>query len=218
MEVKVRMRKVILLVICLHVFAAKAECYVSSGFRADSRNMLIPEKVGDYSGDLTVPSGSPRDIRRTVTPYSTGHFICTVLFRISINNVWMDAKGQAVGKNDESEDLVCKRALDLKHAQVLVREGGAVPVSAETQMTCTDLPVRQVRIVQVGELVFESEVELTYQSRFADYPQAPFFVEGVEHKFFTERIGQPPHYRVLTGIIRRTEAGPNGRWQVVDKF
>lgn len=211
------MRKVILLLIAACSLVAHAECYMTSGFRADSRNMMTFGENSNNPNDWSF-AGEPRDIRRAVTPHSEGRFMCTVLFRVPVNGKWMDAKGQAVGKNTEPQEAVCGRALNLKHAEILVRDANAIPIAGETQMFCTDLPDRKVRIVQVGELVFESEVEPIYGARYGNYPQQPFSINGVEHKFFIERQGQPPNFRTLVGVMRRAEGGPSGRWQVLDKF
>jgi hypothetical protein len=131
-----------------------------------------------------------------------------VTFRAQINGAWIDAEGESVGPKTLSEADLCRGAMDQGRVQLLSRaDGGRLAV--EQNMVCTDQPQIQVRRVQIGDQVRESEVR--------PHPNFPkqFNYRGTQCRWFIEPEVRGGDLLQRQGVICRSH-GPD--WKVVDKW
>jgi len=171
---------------------AQADCYVRSAI----------------TNQTTVKITSVADVQPLVVPVSPTQNKCIVTFRAQINGAWIDAEGESVGPKTLSEADLCRGAMDQGRVQLLSRaDGGRLAV--EQNMVCTDQPQIQVRRVQIGDQVRESEVR--------PHPNFPkqFNYRGTQCRWFIEPEVRGGDLLQRQGVICRSH-GPD--WKVVDKW
>lgn len=153
--------------------------------------------------------GQPTDIQRMIVPDSRG-YQCIVRYRLNINSEWQTIEGVAVAK---TEDQACNQAVDTKHSAILAE---ALPerVRSDQQMVCSDFPEIAVRPVRIGEVIWESEVDV--HSLPAERPYYKW--KSTVCRMFVERGASNRNLQVAQGHICRLNTTKNSKWQVVDKY
>lgn len=187
--------KRIALVLCLISSSAIADCYVRSDIKL-SRQVI---------------NAAPTDIQRLVTP-DAGGYRCVARYRVHIKDSWLTAEGSAVAK---TEGEACSRAQDLGKGYVLAQ---VTPdrITSTNQMVCSDLPDIQVRPVQRGELVWESETDLHSHPR--ERVQPYFELKHAKCRKFIERANKDQNLIIYQGIICQATTGADSKWRVIDKY
>jgi hypothetical protein len=148
------------------------------------------------------------DVQPLVVPVSPTHNKCIVIFRAQVDGAWITGEGESTGPRTLSEADLCRGAVDQGRTQILSRaDGGRLTV--EQNMVCTDRPEIQVRRVQIGDQVRESEVR--------PHPnfQHQFPYRGTQCRWFIEPEIRGGDLLQRQGIICRSH-GPD--WKVVDKW
>jgi hypothetical protein len=160
------------------------------------------------TNQTTVKITTVADVQHLVVPVSPTQNKCIVTFRALVNDAWIDAEGESVGSRSLSEADLCRNAMDQGRVQILSRaDGGRLAV--EQNMVCTDQPQIQVRRVQIGDQVRESEVR--------PHPNFPkqFNYRGTQCRWFIEPEVRGGDLLQRQGIVCRSH-GPD--WKVVDKW
>jgi hypothetical protein len=149
------------------------------------------------------------DVEPMVVPVSATHNKCIVQFRAQINGAWITAEGERTGLKSISEQELCRGAVDSGRVQILSRADGG-RLSVEQNMVCTDRPAIEVRVVQRGEMVNESEVR-----PHPNFP-TPFRHRSAQCRWFIEPEVHPGRDLLQRqGIICQINGN---KWQVVDKW
>jgi len=171
---------------------AQAECYVRSAM----------------TNQTSVNITSIADVQPLVVPISPTQNKCIVNFRAQVNGQWITAEGENVGPKNLSEDTLCKGAMDQGRTQILSRADGK-RIALEQNMVCTDQPIAQIRKVNIGDHLQESEV--------LPHPNFPkqFVYRTSACRWFIEPEVQPGDLLQRQGIICRLH---DNEWQVVDKW
>lgn len=187
------MRSAISLILAVVATSAYGDCYVRSAMTTQTKMSIT----------------AIADIDPLVVPISFTQNKCIVNFRAEINGRWITAEGERVGPKTMSEQELCAGAVDQGRVQILSRaEGGNV--NLEQNMVCDDRPARQVRTVQRGERVRESEV-----LPHPNFPK-PFKYRTSTCKWFIEPEVRPGRDLLQRqGIICQLH---DSEWQVVDKW
>jgi hypothetical protein len=187
------MQRTIPLILLLLAGAAQAECYVRSA----------------VTNQTKINIAEIADVDSWVVPVSATQNKCIVNFRAQVNGAWITAEGERVGPKDLTEKELCRGAVDQGRVQILSRANGG-RMSVEQNMVCDDRPVIQVRKVQRGEHVRESEV-LPHPA----FPR-PFVYRTSTCRWFIEPEVHPGRDLLQRqGIICQLHASD---WQVVDKW
>jgi hypothetical protein len=154
-------------------------------------------------------TSQPVDWQKLVTPDSRGQK-CLVQYRVLLNNKWETAEGEAVGSN-ESE--ACARALDIGRGYLLA-EVTPDRVAADSQMVCSDLPEITVHPVHIGDIIWQSEVDVhTIPAERKD-----FWYKRSRCRMFVERDAKNSNLWLYQGEICQISTQPNSKWQVIDKY
>lgn len=193
MGIKIGMRRTIPLILALVVGTTHGECYVRSAVTNQTR-MSITEIT---------------DVEPLVAPVSDTQNKCIVHFRALVNGSWITAEGERTGSKTITEAELCRDAIDSGRVQILSRaDGGRMNIEQNT--VCDDRPAIQVRSVQRGEHVRESEV-----LPHPNFPK-PFVYRTATCRWFIEPEVHPGRDLLQRqGIICQLH---NAEWQVVDKW
>ena len=173
---------------------AQAECYTRSSM------VIQPKEV----------SAPPTDIERLITPSGKDTIQCVVKFRVGINGKWESAEGRAVGSKG-NEDLVCQHAVNLESAHLLVAQGTRT-MQAEQQMVCYDGPEYNIRKVNIGDIVHDSEVE--QHTKVKKY----YAYQNTQCRYYAEHGISNDTVAFYQGTMCRIDTGPSPRWQIMDKW
>lgn len=182
-------------ILFLALFAAEsahAECFARSAMSHHMRAQV--ERI--------------TDVHETVVPTPTGQKRCTVSFRALINGDWHSGEGMAQSRPETPNAQLCSQAMNSGTTFLLQSIGGS-RLSMEQEMVCSDEPKPHVRLVNVGEVIRESEVQPHARNR------RPFIYKGSTCRWFSQF---DPHEVVLEpqeGIMCKMA---NDQWKVVDKF
>jgi len=172
---------------------AHGECYMRSAIH------LMHQAV----------DSTPVDWQQLVTP-DTGGQRCTVRYRIQINHNWQTAEGSAVAT---TQARACALAMDISRGHVL-QEVTPDRVSADNQMVCSDLPEIRVHPVRIGDVIWQSEVDMhTIPAERKD-----FWYKRSRCRMFVERDVKNSNLWVYQGEICQLSNTPNSKWQVIDKY
>jgi hypothetical protein len=153
--------------------------------------------------------GSATDVQRMVVPDARG-FKCVIRYRLNINTDWQTVEGIGVAPTQER---ACNQASDIKRGVVL-GEVTAQKVRADQQLVCSDLPDIRVRTVKLGEVIWESEVDVHTVPAERSY----FVYKNTQCRMFVERNSRDQNLFTYQGIICRLNTTKNSKWQVVDKY
>ncbi|CAB4129240.1 hypothetical protein UFOVP112_338 [uncultured Caudovirales phage] len=187
------MKKIIAVGLCLLSTTVLADCYIRSSVKLVRQNINF----------------GPTDLQRLVVPDSQGQK-CILRYRVNINDEWRTAEGIGVGKTEAD---ACKQAMDIGRGSILL-EVEVKRVTASTDMVCSDLPDIRIRPVRIGDIIWESEVDVhrhQNEQKYFDYKQT-------RCRMFTERNAKDRNFYTYQGIICKVDSSPNSKWQVVDKY
>ena len=186
------MRTLLVLAGMVTAVTAHAECFTRSAMTNQMKARI--ERV--------------TDLHSTVVPTTEGQKRCTVSFRAFINGDWHSGEGTSQANPSIPDAQVCSQALNSGRTFLLQSVGGS-SLTAEQEMVCSDEPKPSVRLVKVGEVIRESQVQPhAYQRR-------SFVYNGATCRWFSQF---DPHEVVLEpaqGIMCRMN---NDLWKVVDIF
>jgi len=187
------MRSTIPLILALVASSAHGECYVRSA----------------VTNQTTINIVAVADVEPMVVPISATKNKCIVNFRAQVNGKWITAEGEKVGLKTVTEKELCAGALDQGRIQILSRADGG-RMNIEQNMVCNDRPEIQVRVVQRGEMVRESEVR-----PHPNFPK-PFVYRTASCRLFIEPEVRPGRDLLQRqGVICQVNGN---QWQVVDKW
>lgn len=186
-----RLLSSVLLIVSLGVHA---ECYTRSATVSQMTSSI--ERIADLD--------------RRVLPVGNGKSLCRVIFRAYIDGKWYDAQGEEVANTNDSLDTTCSKAMNAGRITILEKVSGT-RITGNQEMICTDEPKKEQRsFVQVGDLVWESEVQIHPINRDA------FRYRGSVCRWFVESTPQAGRVDLSQGIICRS---PDQKvWKVVDKW
>ena len=188
----VKMRKLLIAITALSAVTAQAECYTRSAMTNQMKARI--ERI--------------TDLHQTVVPTREGQKRCTVSFRAWINGDWHSGEGMSQTNPGIPDAQVCSQALNSGRTFLLQSIGGS-DLTAEQEMVCSDEPKPQVRLVRVGDVIAESEVQPHALRR------RPFVYNGSVCRWFTQMDTSSVVLDPNEGIMCRMT---NDRWKVVDKF
>ena len=187
------MRRTIPLILALVVGTAHGECYVRSAVTNQTR----------------IDISEIADVDTFVVPVSPTQNKCIVNFRALVDGRWITAEGERTGSKTISEAELCRGAVDSGRVQILSQASGG-RMNVEQNTVCDDRPAIQVRKVQRGEHVRESEV-----LPHPNFPK-PFVYRTTTCRWFIEPEVVPGRDLLQRqGIICRLH---DTDWQVVDKW
>jgi len=159
---------------------------------------------------LTASIEQIADVERKVLPEGNGKNLCRITFRAYINNKWHTAQGEEIGSVNDSLDNICAKALNSGRVSILESVSGT-KITGSQELICTDEPKpKQKASVSVGDLVWESEVQVhpAYKNIFR--------YRGSFCKWFIESNPGIGKVDMHQGIICRS---PDQKvWRVVDKW
>lgn len=181
------------LILALIATSAHSECYVRSA----------------VTNQTTMSITAVADVEPLVVPISFTQNKCIVSFRAQVNGEWITAEGEKVGPKTQSEQELCRSAVDSGRIQILSRANGG-NLAVEQNMVCNDQPEIKVRSVKRGEMVRESEVR--------PHPNFPrqFVYRTAQCRWFIEPEVHPGRDLLQRqGIICQVNGN---EWQVVDKW
>lgn len=187
------MKRALVLGLCLVSTVAVADCFTRSNIR------LVDQSI----------TRGPTDIQRMVIPESNG-YKCVLRYRVNIKNNWQTVEGVARAKTEAD---ACAQAIDLSRGSIL-EEVAPKTVRAETNMVCSDIPEIRVRPVRIGEVIWESEVDLHSHPQEQKY----FTYKRTQCRMFVERDAKDANLFTYQGVICRADTKPNSKWLVVDKY
>lgn len=181
--------KRLLLLLILASGTVNADCYMRSSIR--------------------LTQGQPVDWQRLATPDARGQK-CVVRYRVQIDNRWQTAEGVGYGS---TEGLACAQALDINRGSIL-EEVTPGRVRADTQMVCSDLPEINVHPVRIGDVIWQSEVDIhTIPAERKD-----FWYKRSQCRMFIERDTKNANLWLYQGVICKVDTTPNSKWRVIDKY
>lgn len=186
------MHKTLIALVLASAATAHAECFTRSAMTTQMQSRI--ERI--------------TDLHQTVVPTREGQKRCTVSFRAWINGDWHSGEGMSQTNPSIPDAQVCSQALNSGRIFLLQSIAGS-NLAAEQEMVCSDEPKPHVRLVNVGEIIRESEVQPHALHR------RPFIYNGSYCRWFSQF---DPHQVVLEpqqGIMCRMH---NDQWKVVDKF
>lgn len=171
---------------------AQADCYVRSAM----------------TNQTTINITSIADVQPLVVPISATQNKCIVSFRAQVNGNWITAEGEKIGSKSLSEAELCRGAMDQGRTQILSRADGK-NLAVEQNMVCTDQNLPQIRKVEMGDRLQESEV--------LPHPNFPrrFVYHNATCRWFMEPDVRPGDLLHRQGIICQLHGN---EWQVVDKW
>jgi hypothetical protein len=150
------------------------------------------------------------DVERTVFPEGNGNNMCRITFRAYIDGKWHTAQGEEIGSVNDSLDNICAKALNYGRVSILESVSGT-KITGSQELICTDeSKPKQKASVSVGDLVWESEVQIhpAYKNVFR--------YRGSFCKWFIESNPGIGKIDMHQGIICRS---PDQKvWRVVDKW
>lgn len=172
--------------------SAIAECY--------SRTAMLSQ--------LKAPISRIADVQNHIAPMEHNQFRCRVTFRALIGQDWHTAEGQSVGFAGDNQKQICAQALNIGKS-FLLQKIGTGTVNMDSEMICTDQPIPQVRAVQIGQVIRESEVR--------PHPERirPFRYQGTQCRWFMETDASGRDLVQWQGIMCHVG---NDQWKVLDKF
>lgn len=180
------------LILAVVATTAQADCYVRSAVTNQTRASIT----------------AIADVQPLVVPISATQNKCIVNYRAQVNGNWVSVEGTSVGSRSLSEEELCRGAIDSSRAQLLSRTD-AGNLNVESNMVCDDRPAIQVRNVQVGELVRESEVR-----PHPNFPK-PFRYRTAQCRWFIEPEPRNADLLQRQGIICQSNGN---EWRVIDKW
>jgi len=181
------------LILALVATSAHSECYVRSAMTTQTKMSIV----------------AIADVEPLMVPISFTQNKCIVSFRAQVNGRWITAEGEKVGPKSMSEQELCNSAVDQGRIQILSRVDGG-NISMEQNMVCDERPSRQIRVVQKGERIRESEV-----LPHPNFPK-PFSYRTSTCRWFIEPEVRPGRDLLQRqGIICQLH---DSEWQVVDKW
>ena len=187
------MKCTLVAIVCLSAGLASAECYVRSNIKVAKQAIF----------------GAPTDIQRIVTPDSKG-FQCVLRYRLNVNNDWQTVEGVATAN---SEDDACARAIDVGRASIL-EEPKPQSVKHDTQMVCGDITDIRVHPVKIGDVIWESEVDV-----HTIPAERPYFqYKRTQCRMFVERDNKAQNLYLYQGVICRENSSNRSKWRVLDKY
>ena len=188
------MRRTISLVLAMTATtSAYADCYVRSAMTTQTKMSIT----------------AVADVDPFVVPVSPTQNKCIVNFRAQVDGRWITAEGEQVGPKTVPESELCAQAVDQGRVQILSRANGG-KINVEQNMVCNDRPAIQVKTVQRGERVKESEV-----LPHPNFPR-PFSYRTSTCRWFIEPEVRPGRDLLQRqGIICQLH---DSEWQVVDKW
>jgi hypothetical protein len=186
------MRHLLTAAAVLAAFNVNAECFTRSAMTNQMKARI--ERI--------------TDLHQTVVPTREGQKRCTVSFRAWINGDWHSGEGMSQTNPSIPDAQVCSQALHSGQTFLLQSIGGS-NLTAEQEMVCSDEPKPQVRMVRVGDVIAESEVQPHALRR------RPFVYNGSVCRWFTQMDSSHVVLDPSEGIMCRMT---NDQWKVVDKF
>ena len=187
------MKRALILGLCLISSVAYADCHIRSNIRLNRQAI----------------AGPATDLQKLVGPDAHGQK-CVMRYRVNINDEWHTAEGVGYG-NTEAE--ACTQAADFGQG-ALLSEVEPGRISADTQMVCSDMEDIQIRAVRVGEVIWESTVDMHRhpdERRYFNYKQTLC-------RMFTERNAKDRNLFTYQGVICRINTSASSKWRVVDKY
>lgn len=172
---------------------SKADCFIHSNIKMTRQNIIA----------------GPTDVQRMVMPVNAGKQ-CTVNYRVYIGDRWRTAEGTATA-NTESE--ACVRAMDIGRGTVLA-EVEPNKITAETNMVCSDVEPIRVHPVRIGDIVWESETDMSAHPEERKY----FTYKFTQCRYFAERNAKDQNLLIYQGVICRIDTTPGSKWRVIDKY
>jgi hypothetical protein len=181
-------------ILSLTTLNVSAECYSRSS--TVSKMTSVIERVADLD--------------RQLLPISNNRLMCRITFRAYIDGKWHDALGEEVGRNTDSLDTLCSKAMNSGRISILESVSGT-KITGNQEMICTDRPKKEHRsTVSIGDLVWESEVQIHPVNRNT------FNYRGSICRWFVESKPQAGRVELMQGIICR--APEQKVFRVVDKW
>ena len=194
MDNKNTVSRILTSLILLSAATAQAECYTRSS---------TVSKLTSSIEQIT-------DVDRRVLPAGNGKNLCRITFRAYINGKWHTAQGEETGSVNDSLDTICAKALNSGRVSILESVSGT-KITGSQELICTDEPKpKQKATVSVGDLIWESEVQV--HPAYKDI----FRYRGSFCKWFIESKPDIGKVDMQQGIICRS---PDQKvWRVVDKW
>ena len=194
MDNKNTVSRILTSLILLSAATAQAECYTRSS---------TVSKLTSSIEQIT-------DVDRRVLPAGNGKNLCRITFRAYIDGKWHTAQGEETGSVNDSLDTICAKALNSGRVSILESVSGT-KITGSQELICTDEPKpKQKATVSIGDLVWESEVQV-----HPAYKEV-FRYRGSFCKWFIESKPNIGKVDMHQGIICRS---PDQKvWRVVDKW
>ncbi len=172
-----------------------AECYIRSATVSQSAKAI--ERIADKD--------------RQIVPHAKNQNKCIVTFRAYISGKWYLAQGESIADSWGSIDQACAKAEQSGRMNILERVSGN-KLSVDQEMMCTDkpLPKDNKTAVNVGDMLWESEVQPhpVYKDNFS--------FRGSLCRWFVETAPTKGSVEMSQGIICRRP--DQTAWKVVDKW
>ena len=134
------MHKTLIALVLASAATAHAECFTRSAMTTQMQSRI--ERI--------------TDLHQTLVPTREGQKRCTVSFRAWINGDWHSGEGMSQTNPSIPDAQVCSQALNSGRIFLLQSIAGS-NLAAEQEMVCSDEPKPHVRLVNVGEIIRESE-------------------------------------------------------------
>ena len=187
------MKRIFLITLCLVGSVASADCFVRSSIKLTIVQLNV----------------KPTDYQRIVVPDRNGSK-CVLRYRVHIKDDWQTVEGIATAKTAAE---ACIRAADIQKASLL-EEVTPNKVSAETLMVCSDQPDIRVRVVRIGDTIWESETDFHAHPDETSY----FNYKRTKCRMFVERGARDRNLYTHQGIICKMDTLPDSKWRVIDKY
>jgi hypothetical protein len=187
------MKRLLLVILATVSTLSYADCYMRMSTRLSRQ----------------VVDSQPVDWQRISTPDARGQK-CVIRYRIQYQGKWETAEGVGYGAN---EGAACAQALDLSNGSLL-KEVEPQRISADSQMICSDLLDITVHPVRIGDIIYQSEVDMhTIPSERKD-----FWYKRTQCRMFVEKDMKNTNLWLYQGVICRINTTPNSKWRVIDKY
>ena len=174
---------------------ARGECYMRS-------STTIPKQLIQTQ---------PVDIEQLVTPDESGRgYVCSARYRVQVKNSWQTLEG--IGRAG-TEERACALAVNVDRGYSLT-EVKSETIKSDSQMVCSDLPDIQVHPVKIGDVIYQSEVDMhTIASERKD-----FWYKRTQCRMFVEKDMKNTNLWLYQGVICRIDTTPKSKWRVIDKY
>ena len=172
---------------------AHSECYMRSSTRI-TRAMIWEQ---------------PTDFQQLVVPDPKGQK-CVLRYRVNVRLNWKTVEGIGYGRTELD---ACAQAIDLSRGSILT-EATPQTVKSDSQMVCSDLPEIRVHPVRIGDVIWQSEVDVHPMPEERPY----FWYKKTQCRMFAERDHREQNLMIYQGIICKMDSNRNGKWQVIDKY